>query len=783
MHIPPPSPRRANPAGTGFGLSLLTTLLCAAMLSACGGGGSADPVSGSTASLSNASSTSATITDSTNTPTVSVSGKLMNVGYLGNTQVCADLDDDGACGGSEPSTTTSAMGAYTLTVPTGHRGGSLLAVVRPASTDSASTTAAPITVQQGWTLATLLEYDDGAATISQNISPITATYYARIRQTGRQRLNNQIAMFTRIVYETNVDKVTGALVLPVDFDYVANPRNTLSARLQAMHNVLNTRAAAAGAPLNMLATTAVHASWYNTYTGPTATAAALPVDAARIATFATTSTSTPEYYVAQDYHYFRPKSPAALRMREGLTETAGWVRTGGAGQLESIDRRSNTLANGAMVYKLARWVNGLWTSLTVEETPYFTLNTQGATVVNSGVDYLQPRTITSTDGNRVSYRNLYNAGIWGFDVADSPGTAFFINEWVDEQGDYATFYNGTAPATAALSAAPAACNSRYPNSTAAAQNTNATTGLGTGTSASQWYSTCFDYYLAEYYHLVKADLGLSFQDAALPGANFYDATLKGSLLVAPARTVCVNPSPNAADVITQSLAKVTTKGLAHCNWAVNAQAGHALTDLFAADGVVINSWSKYYGATAFTTGGVTTVRTAGTAEQAGLPQQLVLKLLRNGSESSGTGTLTSPFGAWTATSYTATVETVQWRISAENPNMVLIAWPFRDINDPRVKTNTASDGTAAVAASVLPAGHFSATWNGNTFSAAPATHTAPNYRQLALLLQDGVFVSGQYYGNGYTYNERYFTEPAMADGIQVINYVLRKLYSAGFIDQ
>jgi hypothetical protein len=189
-----------------------------------------------------------------------------------------------------------------------------------------------------------------------------------------------------------------------------------------------------------------------------------------------------------------------------------------------------------------------------------------------------------------------------------------------------------------------------------------------------------------------------------------------------------------------------------------------------------------YGSTSFTTGGVTTVRTAGTAAQVGLPQQMVLKLNRSGSATSGTGTLTSPFGAWTAASYTSTTEAVEWTISPENPNMVLVSWPFRDINDPRVKTNTAADGTASVAASLLPAGHFTATWNGNAFSAAPATHTAPNYRKLAVVLQDGVFITGQYYGNGYTYNERYFTRPAMDDGIQGLNYILGKLYAAGFTD-
>jgi hypothetical protein len=71
----------------------------------------------------------------------------MNQGYLGNTQVCFDLNDDGLCNIGEPTSTTNAQGAYALSVPTGHRGGNLLAVVRPDSADSAATTANPITAR------------------------------------------------------------------------------------------------------------------------------------------------------------------------------------------------------------------------------------------------------------------------------------------------------------------------------------------------------------------------------------------------------------------------------------------------------------------------------------------------------------------------------------------------------------------------------------------------------------------------------------------------------------
>ena len=52
-----------------------------------------------------------------------------------------------------------------------------------------------------------------------------------------------------------------------------------------------------------------------------------------------------------------------------------------------------------------------------------------------------------------------------------------------------------------------------------------------------------------------------------------------------------------------------------------------------------------------------------------------------------------------------------------------------------------------------------------------------------MVLQDGVFMTGQYYGAGYTYSERYFTLPAMERGITALNYVFGKLYQAGFTDR
>jgi len=754
---------------TCIGLATLALTACSGNDN--GSGSDADAVADATTApdLNNDTSTPP-VTDNTsnNQQTIAVSGKVMNVGYLGNTQVCADIDDDGICGASEPSTISDTSGNYSLVVPAGYRGSKLLALVRPASTDSASTDVAPITVQQGWTLPTLLEYDDNTSSVSINISPITATWYARMHTNGRNRLSNKIAMFTRIVFETNIDPTTGALILPVDFDYVATPKNTLADRLKAMNDVLSAKAQAAGTPLDVTVTTLMHASWYGTYTAPTRSQPGAPVDASKIAAFEDSNTSSMATLMAREYRYFRMQSDAGLRLRSGLTETAGWLRTLGAGSIDSFDRRLVTLANGSVIQKALRYADEIWTELTVDEGSYFTFDSNNTLTVVSGTDYLQPRTITATDGNRVTFRMPGNGALLAFDIADSPGTHFYIEEWVGEQREYASYYNGIEPESAPLTVMPT-CAVNYADTPQPNDE-----DLLTSTDITDWFRLCFDFYTAQYYDDVKSDLQLLYVDAELPGANFYDATLQQSILIAPATQICGTEE--------NPLSKVSTLNQEHCNWAVDANGGHTLDDLFATEGVVINSWSKIYETTEFTDDDVTVIATAGTPEQTGLPQQLTLKLVRNGNETSGSGTITSPYGAWTETSQTEVIETIAWKIDAENPSMVQIWWPFRDANDPRVGNNTASDGSAAMAAPVLPASHFTAVWNGNNFSAAPTSHTSVNYRKLAIVLQDGVFITGQYYGAGYTYSERYFTTPALLEGMNVMNYVFGKLYAAGFVD-
>jgi hypothetical protein len=184
--------------------------------------------------------------------------------------------------------------------------------------------------------------------------------------------------------------------------------------------------------------------------------------------------------------------------------------------------------------------------------------------------------------NRLSLHWPHSQTQWAFDISDNPGTHFYIEEWVSEQRDYAAYYNGPAPKTGPPANAPTQCNKTYPGSPQPGTNTQA--GSGTGTSAAQWFATCFDYYTANYFDTVLHDLTLSGTQADLPGGNFLDATLAQPLLVVPLPSTC-------------SAAKITTLGHAHCNWAVDTQGGHSLEDLFAPSGVQLNSWNKTYGST------------------------------------------------------------------------------------------------------------------------------------------------------------------------------------------
>lgn len=745
-------------------------------LAACGGGGNAaDPLS--TATPSSVATPSPVIRNGTAVPnpTLAVSGKVLNVGYLANTLVCADLDNDGACGASEPQATTDAAGAYSLSVPAGHRGGSLLAVVRPTSTDTAATTSAPVLINNGWTLVAPLEYDDDVTSLVANISPITSTYYARLRSSGRNRLSTRIAMFTRIVYSTNINQSTGKEKLSVDFDYVANPPDSVSGldnRMRALTAYLSDPAghashpanASTTTPLTVLQTAAVMNGWYNTWTNASSTAAGIAVDAAKIDALATNN--KPAAYIAAAANHYMLKSVAASEVRGEMGDTASiagypWLREASA--LKYLNFGSKVLTSGAIYQKFQQWMAGAWAPITLAGEGGLTLNPQGQLVVMGATDSQQAQGITYADGNRLTYRSPVSQARLSLDTSTRVADNAVINEWFGQQSlSYANYYARASNTTA--TATPTAAPTCY---------------VGSSTEVGTWFSGCVTTYRNDYFTAHGGGTAATnIQDSAAT-AEYYDATLRDNRIDIPLSQTCGSGVDTGGAAI--SLPTVSVLGKSLCNWAVDRNTNHTLADLFNASGVTVHSGTKYYGVSTYTASPTApcaaTGATSGTCAipaasgDQGLPVRLKLVLARTGNETSGTGALSSDVGAWSTTSNTASTETIRWEISSAHPGIVLVSYPFRNAGDPRKNTSTATGGETE-AAPVLTA-HFAT-------SIAPSTHAVPNYRKFAIALQDGVFVTGYQFGTGFTEAERHLNKRGIDLGIAALKDVIAKVYAAGF---
>lgn len=767
--------------------ALAVAAALAALLAGCGGGGNgAAPAPASDASVSTATPDTAGSTSPT-PARISVSGKVLNVGYLADTPVCLDVNGDGACGSGDIATATNAGGEYALSVPASLRGASLLAVVTPGrSSDTAATAAAPVALGSGWTLSALLEPADGATAVTANISPVTTTYYARMRTSGRNRQSTRIAMFTRIHYTTNVDPATGLEQLPLDFDYVAAPPpadatyGTLASRLRALSDWLASPGAhsahpanAAPALLTQLQTAGVMNAWYNTWTNATATAPGIPVDAARMDALA--ANNLPAAYIANAAAHYTLPSVAATETRGELTESAtiggySWLRSGAG--LDYVNTLGLALRSGALFQVYQRWAAGTWSPVTVNDAESITLNRNGAVTLVGATDGQQARDITYAAGNRLTYRLPGSGARQSLDVATRRGDNDVINEWVGQQGlSYANYYARSSNTTPA--ATPA---------TAPGCNTNAS-----ATTATAWFSSCVtklrnDYFAA---HGGAGPTGFVDGPGTAARAEYYDRTQLDDRLDIPLSTTCGSGTDAAGAAI--SLPTVSVLGRAACNWAGSPRNGHTLAELFSAEGVQINSGTRYYGVSSYTASasapcaatGATSgacVLPAPTAADQGLPVRLTLRLQRTAANAtSGTGTLSSDSGAWSTASNTAKTETIAWEISSANPNLVLISYPFRNAGHPR--SNTATVSTATVAAGTEAAPVLTAHFTG---SIAPNTHTAPNPRKFALLLQDGVFLTGYHYGAGFTEAERYLNKRGIELGIGALQSVIGGLHAAGF---
>jgi hypothetical protein len=169
---------------------LVVVLLAAAGFAACGGGND-EPVAVAPAPAPVPAPAPAPAPVATTTP---VTVKVID-GALRNALVCVDLDDDGACGASEPQARTDAAGNATLAVPNAEVGRH--AVVAVVGTDAVDADFGPVTAP-----FVLTAPGDRPAVVS----PLTTLVEARSRSTGedsaaaesalRGQAGLQVSLFT-----------------------------------------------------------------------------------------------------------------------------------------------------------------------------------------------------------------------------------------------------------------------------------------------------------------------------------------------------------------------------------------------------------------------------------------------------------------------------------------------------------------------------------------------------------------------------------------------------------
>lgn len=700
-------------------------LLTAAILAACGGGGnSAAPVTSSAAAdLTNNTGVTATTTAPVSATALTVSGRVINVGYLGNTKVCLDVNDNNVCDSDEPTATTDVDGRYALTTTQGLRGVHLLAEVRPTSTDAGYTapTGGANPIQQGWLLAAPLEYASGSPAVTANITVLTSTYNMRLMSQGHNRMTNRLNVLTRA-------GKTDDYSVAVDFDYVANPPSGLSAKLKALTDYLSTRAAAAAVPAPLIDTAAVLSAWYGTYNASTS-----PImDVAKFT--ATTPTTIATSLDTYGYRYYHTKANITSELRDFMVDKGGLVRSGNT--LQSLTSQGFKLASGAFQRVFQQFSGGTWTDVSFAEDAYLTLDTAGAVKTVAGADYLQPRAITAIDGNLVTYQMPVNGVHYTVELANDKFSNYYLYDWgKNTQQLTQTLYNYTKTP----SARPA-CAANY------------NTGVAiTSTLPADWYSACVTYYLYQY---IGGTAGYKTVQDTTAKSEFYDETLVDPLVKLPLM------HPLIADCASAGRAQVTLAGSKSCNtMTADALATHTRSELFAAAGIKIESWTKADPAAVL---------------PAIVPRQLTLVL-----NSDGSGTL-SGLAATTVTGYTTggstpitvtadtttVTENIVWTAHPQNSNILLVNW----------KPLAATDSARA-----LPA-HFA----NADFSAVPSSATSPRFNKLAIGLQDGVFVSGEYYGPGYINNftgdvYKRMNRRALEVSTTALNYIVGKLYAeAGF---
>ncbi|MDW5415626.1 hypothetical protein R6242_03455 [Iodobacter sp. CM08] len=249
----------------------------------------------------------------------------------------------------------------------------------------------------------------------------------------------------------------------------------------------------------------------------------------------------------------------------------------------------------------------------------------------------------------------------------------------------------------------------------------------TATTPSQWFNACRAFFMDEY---IAAKGGIKAVQDPAAKSLFFDLTLKDALYKWPLAHPLIN------DCTAANRQSLNIAGQSTCNaLAMNSQA-----DLFKAEGVQIESWAKL--------------------DASGAPRKLKLQLKADGSATL-VGIAATTVASYATADITEISEELSWKKSPANPNVILLQWPPLVAGQPN---------------RALP-GHFAAA----DFSLNPATAAAPNFRNLAILVQDGALITGQYYGAGFTVSERYLNKRALETGIPALQYVVDKLYSvAGY---
>jgi hypothetical protein len=179
--------------------------------------------SSSTSSTSSTSGSGSTTTSTSSTP-ITVSGKVID-GYISGALVCADLNKNGKCDKTEPSTTSDSAGNYTLSLPPSVPNMHLIAVIN-ASTSKDQDDGGSTIFSAGGKSYTLLAPAPTSDSSNTHITPLTTLVSGLMATSG---LSAQAAQSQVLV---NFSQPPTLPLLNYDFTVSgSNPGSTQSQKL------------------------------------------------------------------------------------------------------------------------------------------------------------------------------------------------------------------------------------------------------------------------------------------------------------------------------------------------------------------------------------------------------------------------------------------------------------------------------------------------------------------------------------------------------------------------